>query len=74
MDHIQYINDANNLISDALGKKLSGRYYTHEVIAKNGIKAMLNWLIVSVVIIGVFYTGSLILALNRYFEVSKIIK
>lgn len=41
---------------------------------KTGIKAMLNWLIVSVVIIGVFYTGSLILALNRYFEVSKIIK
>lgn len=41
---------------------------------KTGIKAMLNWLIAGIVVVGIFYTSSLFLALNRYFEVSKIIK
>ncbi len=42
MDHIQYLNNADSLISVSLANKLSGRYYTHETIARNGIKKLLQ--------------------------------
>lgn len=42
MDHIKYIDNSDAFVSEALANKLSGRYYTHEIIAKNGIEVLLN--------------------------------
>lgn len=42
MNHVEYINNLNITFSETLKNKLCGRYYTHEIIARNGIKKLIK--------------------------------
>jgi Alw26I/Eco31I/Esp3I family type II restriction m6 adenine DNA methyltransferase len=42
MDHLKNINSPSLVASIDLMIKLTGRYYTHEIIAKNGIRTLIN--------------------------------